>query len=81
MNTAIPGFDAFGRSLSDHLADTLYLPGPRTAPLAKDLPLAGSGAKPWARARMTRRWQTGTMSPAALIRANGERTSVSLVLR
>ena len=39
------------------LADNLYMYGPQTAPLTEDMPLAGAGDKPWARAEVTRLWQ------------------------
>ena len=39
------------------LADNLYMYGPQTAPLHEDMPLAGGGDKPRARAEVTRRWQ------------------------
>lgn len=40
------------------LADNLYMYGPQTSPLTEDMPLAGNGEKPRARAEVTRRWQT-----------------------
>ncbi len=39
------------------LADNLYMYGPQTTPLTEDMPLAGGGNKPWARAEVTRLWQ------------------------
>ncbi len=39
------------------LADNLYMYGPQTTPLTEDMPLAGGGKKPWARAEVTRLWQ------------------------
>ena len=48
--------------------DNLYVYGPQTAPLRKDIPLTAYGRKPAARAEVTRLWQaaTGRVKIAAL---------------